>query len=89
MGMKRREVLKGLTKVAGGTLLPASAWCVLAQHVGENANLSQPEPTPHWSEKTTLERAAKPLMMSTCYRNQRFAVDALRWRGHAVWHGQA
>lgn len=29
--MKRREVLKGLTTVAGGTLLPASAWSLLGQ----------------------------------------------------------
>jgi predicted alpha-1,2-mannosidase len=29
--MRRREVLKGISTVAGGTLLPASAWSVLAQ----------------------------------------------------------
>jgi hypothetical protein len=37
--MKRREVLKGLTTVAGGALLPASAWSVFAQQGTQDANL--------------------------------------------------
>jgi putative alpha-1,2-mannosidase len=44
MGMKRREVLKRLTTVAGGTMLPASAWSVLAQPLTQNANLPRALP---------------------------------------------
>ena len=44
MRMKRREVLKRLTTVAGGTLLPASAWSVLAQQPGQDANLPRAVP---------------------------------------------
>jgi alpha-mannosidase len=36
--MERREVLKGLTTVAGGTLLPASVWSVFAQQPAQGTN---------------------------------------------------
>jgi alpha-mannosidase len=37
--MKRREVLKGLSTVAGSALLPSSAWSVLAQQPNQGTNL--------------------------------------------------
>lgn len=41
--MKRRDVLKGLTTVAGGALLPTSAWPLFAQaSQGENPALAVP-----------------------------------------------
>jgi predicted alpha-1,2-mannosidase len=42
--MKRREVLKRLTKVAGGTMLPPYAWSVLAQQPVQNAKLPRAVP---------------------------------------------
>lgn len=36
--MKRREVLKGLSTVAGGALLPGSAWSVFAQQPNQSTN---------------------------------------------------
>jgi hypothetical protein len=37
--MKRRDILKGITSVAGGTLLPASAWTAFAQEQQKDAGL--------------------------------------------------
>lgn len=36
--MKRREVLKGLSTVAGGVLLPSSAWSIFAQQPNQSTN---------------------------------------------------
>ena len=37
--MKRREVLKGLTTIVGGTLLPSSAWSIFSQQITQDAAL--------------------------------------------------
>lgn len=37
--MKRRDLLKGLTTVAGGTLLPSSAWPFFAQQPNQNTTV--------------------------------------------------
>ena len=62
--MKRREVLKALTTVAGRTLLPATARSVLAQQPALNANLPHSCPFRHLPGKTEREPAANRLTMS-------------------------
>jgi hypothetical protein len=50
--MKRREILKGLTTVAGGTLLPASAWSIFAQQTARQVNLPLAVPIRALARKT-------------------------------------
>lgn len=52
--MRRREVLKGLTTFAGGTLLPSSAWNIFAQQPAQDAALSLAVPIRALARKNDL-----------------------------------
>jgi alpha-mannosidase len=65
--MKRREVLKGLTTVAGGALLPASAWSLFCATGGANTNPPLAVPIRALARRNGV--LMQPIQISVCTPN--------------------